>query len=769
MKFDKQKSKFQFLGIGKQEAIKYFFGGNASLAIFILALICLFLFKEAKDFIPDQHVQLQAYRKAGVEVYSIIDREYQQFKIHTGALNRAWSAEMAHPNQENEKLIAAYEQSRIFVQRELGHKLVVLKDAIKQRKDVSDDSAKAKKLDGVIDSLKGQIDELRPELEAKLLNRKFLGIIPDLPVVELKEISKQQRQEVVDAVMSLEYWERGEADYYNDLLDKYDDIYDQIDPKNEPLYDLFTTYKMDVAAPLESVWKEAFDHTIDVRNRADSNLEVPKQVQGQMNVALNTDDPAQRKIKFASVMRVITKAEFFDEYARRFYLHRFRDALRNLEPGEDAYESIPSDIREPVEALLASGEEADSPYSNWIAYLEGESVDVTDAIPAGDMAEDLRANLLELAKLETGNDPFLRRLTTNLKQYVSAFPFDEESKKTYALIDRYQAAIASLKENGLANLEKFPDPNQLTTDKARQEYADFRKLFVADIKRLEGAGKKLEKWRHDRSWTYFETLKSFFLGTEWTNNSRVQDRYGILPMFFGSLIISIIALIVAVPLSIAGAVYVNQIAPFKEQSFLKPTIEFIGAIPSVVLGFLGIMVVGQLLKDLSGWTIFQYLPGFPIDQRLNMLLAGVLLGFMAVPIIFTLAEDALNNVPQAFRDGSLSLGATRLQTAFRVVLPASLSGVIAAVLLGFGRVIGETMVVLLVAGNRIAMPDFSKGLGVVTEPSHTMTGIIAQGMGEAAVGSVDYRALFMVGLVLFTITLVINYIGQRILTKYQSF
>jgi phosphate transport system permease protein len=161
------------------------------------------------------------------------------------------------------------------------------------------------------------------------------------------------------------------------------------------------------------------------------------------------------------------------------------------------------------------------------------------------------------------------------------------------------------------------------------------------------------------------------------------------------------------------------------------------------------------------------MPGFPYSERLNILTAGCLLALIAVPTIFTLAEDALNNVPRAFKEASFALGASRLQTIVKIIVPASLSGIISAVLLGLGRVVGETMVVLLCAGNRIAIPDFTAGLSVVTQPVHTMTGIIAQEMGEVVRGSIHYRALFVVGLVLFALSLLINYVAQGIVRKYR--
>jgi phosphate transport system permease protein len=141
---------------------------------------------------------------------------------------------------------------------------------------------------------------------------------------------------------------------------------------------------------------------------------------------------------------------------------------------------------------------------------------------------------------------------------------------------------------------------------------------------------------------------------------------------------------------------------------------------------------------------------------------------MAVPTMFSLAEDALNNVPQGYAAASEALGATKLQTVFRVIVPAASSGILAAILLGLGRVIGETMVVLLVAGNRIAVPDFGDGLGVVFQPAHTLTGIIAQELGEVSRGSIHWQALFMVGIVLFLISLVVNWCARAFAKRLET-
>lgn len=278
---------------------------------------------------------------------------------------------------------------------------------------------------------------------------------------------------------------------------------------------------------------------------------------------------------------------------------------------------------------------------------------------------------------------------------------------------------------------------------------------------------KLETWNADQPVPFYQAFTSFVFGREWLTASFWQDWYGVIPLFVGSLMVSVIALTLAVPLGVGAAIYINQIASTREQKLIKPAIEFISAIPSVVLGFFGIAVLGQALRALSQMESLSWIPGFPFSERLNALTAGCLLALIAVPTIFTLAEDALNNVPRSFKEASFALGASRLQTILRIIVPASLSGIVSAVLLGLGRVIGETMVVLLCAGNRIDIPDFTQGLAAIVQPVHTMTGIIAQEMGEVVRGSIHYRALFVVGILLFFIALLLNFLAQKIVRKYR--
>ncbi|MBL9215752.1 MAG: phosphate ABC transporter permease subunit PstC [Opitutaceae bacterium] len=327
----------------------------------------------------------------------------------------------------------------------------------------------------------------------------------------------------------------------------------------------------------------------------------------------------------------------------------------------------------------------------------------------------------------------------------------------FAANERQRAALQEL----LAAPPALPVP---AADRPLDKFGEFVNRYLAE---MDVTARRLATWNQDRPIGWMEAFNAFAFGRQWVTASFWQDWYGVIPLLTGSLLIAFLALLIALPLGVAAAVYVNQVARPAEQRFIKPYIEFIAAIPSVVLGFFGIAMLGETLRRVSQLPGLDWVPGFPMAERLNATTAACLLALMAIPTIFSLAEDAINNVPRAYQEASLALGATRLQTIVRITVPAALSGIMAAVLLGFGRVIGETMVVLLCAGNRIAIPDLGAGFGVVFQPVHTMTGIIAQEMGEVVRGSIHYRALFMVGVVLFLISLLVNWLAQRIVRRYR--
>jgi phosphate transport system permease protein len=384
---------------------------------------------------------------------------------------------------------------------------------------------------------------------------------------------------------------------------------------------------------------------------------------------------------------------------------------------------------------------------------------------AGDQALALR-DALAAREADAGMEIDHMNTAESNADAAQPTPLDEKTSLSAlrANTAKFESVAMSMKQSIQPLVNETP---QLSNARAQKSFAKWNARAVEYLNNLPRAVDQLRQWKPDVPIPWYRSVSSFLFGKNWVTASFWQDWYGIIPLLAGSILVSIVALVIAVPLGVSAAIYVSEVATRGEKTLIKPYIEFISAIPSVVLGFFGIAVVGQAIRALSQASFMKWVPFFPISERLNAVTAGCLLALMAVPTIFTLAEDALRNVPRGFKEASYALGANRLQTIARVLVPASLSGIISAILLGLGRVIGETMVVLLCAGNRIAIPDFTQGLGAFFQPVHTMTGIIAQEMGEVVRGSIHYRALFMVGLVLFVLTLGINYLAQKLVARYR--
>lgn len=381
------------------------------------------------------------------------------------------------------------------------------------------------------------------------------------------------------------------------------------------------------------------------------------------------------------------------------------------------------------------------------------------------MSEDAKKQLLEAAA--TAKTPEQKAAFEKEAAETDTTPLDYNAavEPIVAKLPDYEKLLPAYLEAVKTSVAALPE--KPVTEEARDLVARVRKDFPKHLKTVEASVGHMKAWKWDKPVPLTQALTSFLFGGDWITNSSWQDFYGVLPLLTGSLVIALTALLIALPFSVAAAIYVNQFATLREQEIVKPLVEFIQAIPSVVLGFIGISVLGDAIKNVSGVSWLSWVPGFPVQERLNMFNAGVLLALMAIPTMFSLAEDAINNVPRAFSEASEALGATKLQTVFRVIVPASISGILAAMLLGLGRIIGETMVVLLVAGNRIAIPNFSDGIGTVFQPAHTLTGIIAQELGEVSRGSSHWQALFMVGILLFCISLFINWASRTVAKKFQ--
>lgn len=229
------------------------------------------------------------------------------------------------------------------------------------------------------------------------------------------------------------------------------------------------------------------------------------------------------------------------------------------------------------------------------------------------------------------------------------------------------------------------------------------------------------------------------------------DFYGTVPLILGSLLVTAGAVMIALPLGVASAIYIGEVAPRRVRDVLKPAIEVLAGIPSVVLGFLGILVISPLIRRFTG-----------APTGLTALTGSLILAYMSLPTIISIAEDALDAVPKEYRDAARALGATEWQTIWRVTVPAARSGIVTAVMLGIGRAIGETMAVMMVTGNAARIP---RELTAFLRPIRTMTATIAAEMGEVAQGSTHYHVLFAVGMILFIMTFIINAVASWVVFR----
>lgn len=241
------------------------------------------------------------------------------------------------------------------------------------------------------------------------------------------------------------------------------------------------------------------------------------------------------------------------------------------------------------------------------------------------------------------------------------------------------------------------------------------------------------------------SLKDVFAGAEWFPTATPAPQFGFLPLITGTLWVSLFAILIALPFGLAVAVYMSEVANHKIRNLMKPIIELLSGIPSVVYGFFGLIVIVPFLQKV-----------FDLPVGESGLAGSIVLAIMALPTIITVTEDAMRNCPRAMREASLALGASQWQTIYKVVIPYSISGITSGVVLGIGRAVGETMAVLMVTGNAAVIPH------TILEPLRTIPATIAAELGEAPAGGAHYEALFLLGVVLFFISLLINFTVEAV-------
>jgi len=252
----------------------------------------------------------------------------------------------------------------------------------------------------------------------------------------------------------------------------------------------------------------------------------------------------------------------------------------------------------------------------------------------------------------------------------------------------------------------------------------------------------------------------FLLGTRWMPSSPIEKGFGALSFILSSIFVTLGALLIGVPWGVFTAIFISEIAPPKLKELLKPVVEILSIFPSVVLGFIALVFIGPKISEIFG-----------LKNGLTGLTGSVILGIMILPTIVSITEDALKSVPKSYREAAYALGATKWETIRYVILPASSSGIVAAVMLGFGRAVGETMAVLMATGNALSIPltqIFKIPIPNLMQSLRTLTANIAIEGSDVAWGSLHYHALFVIGLILFVITFMVNVIADRMLNKFQE-
>ena len=246
-------------------------------------------------------------------------------------------------------------------------------------------------------------------------------------------------------------------------------------------------------------------------------------------------------------------------------------------------------------------------------------------------------------------------------------------------------------------------------------------------------------------------LWEFFTSQNWIPSSEVRPQYGILALLIGTLSVTGLAMLLAVPLGLGAAVYLSEFCNGKVREVLKVVIELLAAIPSIVWGFVGYMVIGPVLIEVTGAAV-----------GINLLNGGIILALMSVPVIVSVGEDALKAVPDSYREAAVALGASRWEIVYRVLFPAAKNGLLAAVLLGVGRAIGETMAVLMATGHAVQIPTS------LLDPIRTLTATVAAELGDVVAGGTHYRVLFVIGLALFAVSFVVNLTADLAVKGFRS-
>lgn len=737
--------------------------GPALLSALILPLVAIFLFVESRTFFPLRHAQLSEYRRTGLEYFDLIDDACRSYQRTLDLLEQSLVEEARWPSREIDERLAAYSAARDLAEEQLGDQLLILNDAIRQRNSSSAGSDRQEKLDRLIRQLETELTNRQPEVEARLTRSRFLGIFPleRSPLPEFTSLEASEQDGIVQAVLLHLLPGSGEPSYVKDLRKQQLAIRNQSRPDACDTLESVRQTLTRLYAPFEEIRSAAMTHSLSVKERALSNQTLPDLVESEVAAALQAQPGEIRSQHYGRALQAMAEAEFFEEFARIFYLESFSNLIRNESASH--YDKLDPALRSRVESIL---EQATGKRGEFLALLrsnESELGSFPSAVPADAMDGDLRYLLFDLTRLSPGTDDTTRRLGKAYRQFIIPFPFAEEAASLRLLSPDFQLATQKFQAEGQDAVYRLHESPALSSPKARQNLDRFRGEFAALSTSLERTREQVAAWRHDSEWKWGETFRDFFQGNQWDHDASPINRFGIASLIANTLLIAMTATLLAIPLALAGAFYTSEVAPSRQRDVILPSMRIFSCIPPVLVGLFGILLFGDRLRDLDQFSIFASLP-LP-EEKLNLVLAGILLGLLLIPTFLLRAFNILQGVPSILREGALSLGCNDLHLAVRLALPMTLRPFLALTLIALSRVFGETMIILMVAGDRIF--GTVRDLPEIGEPvsDQTLPTTIARDFAlESAHQSIQFHGIILLAFILFLITVILNCLGQRLTT-----
>lgn len=737
--------------------------GPAFLSALILPFVAIFLFVESRSFFPLRHAQLNEYRRTGLEYSDLIDDACRSYQATLNTLEKSLVEAARWPSRDIDERLAAFSAARALAETQLGAQLLILNDATRQRNSASTGSIRQEKLDKLIGQLETELTSRQAEIETSLTTSRFLGLfrLKRSPLEELSSLDPDQQEPIVKAVLNHLLPGSDEPSYVTDLKKQQLEIRNQSRPPACQTLESVSQTLARLQSPFEEIRSAAMTHSLSVRKRALSNAAIPELVESEVSTALKSQPGEVRSVHYGRVLETIAEAEFFEEFARIFYLETFSNLIRDQSTSH--YDQLDPTLRTRIEGILEGSTGKRGEFLELLRSNETELGSFPSAVPADAMDGDLRYLLFDLTRLSAGTDDTTRRLAEACHQFIIPFPFAEEADKLRQLSPEFQLAIDKLQGEGQDAFDRLYEIPAIKSPQARHELEKFRKDFIALTASLEQKREEIQAWRHDSEWTWSETFRDFSQGDEWNREAPAITRFGIASLISNTLLVTLTAILLLIPIATIGAFYTSELASFRQRNVILPAMRLFSNTPTVVVGLFGLILFGDSLRDLNQVPFFQ---GLALsDENLNLVLAGGLVGMLLVPNFLLRSFAILQEVPSLLREGALSLGCSNLHLALRLALPMSLRSFLALLLIAISRALGATIILLMLAGDRIfgQVRELPGRAAPVSDQTLT-TAIARDFVLEAAPQSVQFHGAVLLAFILFLFTVILSGLGQQ-LTK----